>query len=303
MTTRRRRPGPGRLDLGIVFAGVGLIAVITLIALWQASQDDDPSPSPPVPGEAGPAGAGEGQFTGRTLEGLLVTLSQPAEDDLTVWLDTRAAVGGGAEAAGVIPAGQTVLADPDLGLGPLVDRFDRVVVGEGVEEYALASEPLSEDRIADIRAAVNGVEDYAGGLPALAIAAREIDALVDTAAEMMAAREDDDLGALREAAARARALTRGSRAADPGLIGAAEYPGALDVALAASGSMATGATEAVSAAERIDTAAAACGAAPTVELAGGCIDELARDARELDAGWPEVADAVRGSVVLPLSAR
>jgi hypothetical protein len=266
---------------------------------------------PPVAEEPPLGPAGEVQLTGPRLWGIFVSLAQPAGATWTIWLD------GGAQDAlrvGEIPAGQTTFADPDLGIGTIIDQYNRVIIGEQLQEFALATDELSEARITALKALIIGEGNPPGANSLVSVAGEQFAVFSDHTRFLVEARDEANLANIRFHSEHLVNIALGAPIADVdqngeptnpgdgvGLLGQDGREGYLPQIDAAAGvGTIAPLAELVPAVEATVADARVCGDIASVEAAGPCVNAIEARSAKLDQLWGQVPDAARASAVLAL---
>lgn len=125
-----------------------------------AAPADDAAPDDgDEPAAAGPEPAGEATLFGDNLWGLSIRLDAPAPVDWTVWVDGSAAL----RPVGLIAAGGTALEEPNVGPPPVIDVYDRVLIGVDAGAPRLVGS-ISADEAERMRRISNADPDTPGGV-------------------------------------------------------------------------------------------------------------------------------------------
>ena len=309
--------------IGPIVLVASLIAVVMAAGVWRlADSDEGPAGqadvvdvAPPQAEDQGPVSAA--QLTGPELEGIFVSLEEPADEDWTVWLETSGHYPAEHVSVGVIPAGQTTLADPDLGLGTIIDRYDQVLVGQKLQEYELSSAELSEQRSAEIRRLILGDHGLPGRQSLLTNATDQVGTFGDHADLLAESLEKGDVAGVRLRAEQLVNIARGQPASDLdgdglaespgqaiGLLGTSDRQGYLPQIEAGTNGLSIPALDTLQEVTRDAVRAARdCADTQSVADASECAGEIEQSAEQMDDLWPAVPDAARRGVVLPLQRR
>jgi len=305
--TRTILVGRGTMPAGIL-AGQDAADVGSYVAQISGAE-----PGTPVVEEP-PAVAGEVQFTGPRLWGIFVSLNAPADATWTVWL---AGPGEEAVSVGEILAGQATLADPDLGIGTIIDRFNQVLIGEELRDAELITDELSTARIAAARNLIIGDGNPPGANSLISIASDQLDVLAEHTRFLVQARDEANLANVRFHSEHLVNIALGDPIADidgngeptnpgdgVGVLGRGGRQGYLPQIQKAAGEGAVPTVgELVPVIEETVADARECGAAESVEAAEGCVAAIELRAPRIEQLWGPVPDAARASVVLTLERR
>jgi len=144
------------------------------------------TPAPPA------ATGGTARLLGRGLEGLAVELESPAPSDWGVWLEGDA----GLERIADIAAGDRGFSVADLGLGTVIDGYERVLVGATADAPALRG-TIAPERAQELRRLFISDPDVPQAASLLDATAGQINVMRDHIRFLVIARQEGNLANIR----------------------------------------------------------------------------------------------------------
>lgn len=295
--------GRGIMPAGIV-EGQDVADVAAHVARLSAvGEESGAAPTPP------PRDAGQLQLTGDRLRGIFVNLGEPAPANWTVWLDGKS----GLIQAGNIPRGQRVLADPDLGVGPVIESFDTVVIGASTSQPALRGMFTASD-VAGLTRLILGDAPPPRGESLLSITGEQVRVFSEHTRFLVAGQVEGNVANVRLHSEHLVNIAYGKpieeldgdgAPSNPGdgigLLGRDNRPGHIPEVAELAGEGISGQATALEVAIRASAEEARiCATSRELAEAEACVSSIEGRSARIDALWGEVREAASLSAVVPL---